>query len=76
MATKKRRGLGLKAIVVILLIIGTMIFWGVIGNDEAQKIEKTCDVGMKIGNIELCWLWHKNFIGEIQEELEKNKPKQ
>lgn len=58
-----RGGLIVIIVVILLLILG----WGFIGGQQAQKVGITCDMG--IGD-SLCWKWHTNIIGQIQEGIE------
>jgi len=51
-------------IIFFVLLILAVLVWGFIGGQEAQKIGVTCDMG--IGN-SLCWKWHTNIIGQVQE---------
>jgi hypothetical protein len=54
-------------IVVVLVILGILLVWGFIGANEAQNPGITCDTG--IGH-SLCWKWHTNPLGELQEAFE------
>ena len=57
----------LKIGLILLVVIMFFVVWGLIGANEAEKIGVTCDVG--ISEDRLCWKWHKNFIGEVQEGI-------
>ena len=54
-------------VVVIAIILGILLVWGLVGANEAKSVGVTCDTG--IGD-SLCWKWHKNAIGQFQEALE------
>ena len=41
---------------------------GFIGGSKAKNIGITCDFGIGDGET-LCWKWHKNAIGDVQEGL-------
>jgi len=62
--------MGIKWLNVVLIfsviLFVALLVWGVLGGVEAQGIGVTCDVGL---TDYLCWKWHKNPIGEIQEVL-------
>ena len=62
MINKKAKGSG--AIIFFILLIVAFSIWGFIGGSEAQSIGVTCDMG--IGD-SLCWKWHTNTFGSIQE---------
>ena len=54
----------------ILIIIGILVvllIWGLIGGQQSQEIGITCDFGL---GENLCWKWHTNVIGQIQEGFE------
>lgn len=53
-------------ILITILILLIIFIWGFIGGQEAQKVGVTCDMGIGEDDT-LCWQWHKNIIGEIQE---------
>ncbi|MFW6283108.1 MAG: hypothetical protein ACOC1P_03605 [Minisyncoccales bacterium] len=52
---------------IIGVIIMFFIVWGLIGANESDKVGTTCDVG--VFEDRLCWKWHKNFIGEVEEGI-------
>lgn len=56
----------IKTILVILVVLlAVFLVWGLIGGSQAKDIGVTCDSGGKT----LCWTWHTNAVGEIQEGL-------
>ena len=62
---KLAKGGGAIALIIFLLIL--FFGWGFLGGQEAQKIGITCDMGL---GDSLCWKWHKNIVGQVQEGLE------
>ncbi len=56
----------------LLLILGLLVViflvWGFIGGGQAKDIGITCDSGVGDGQT-LCWSWHKNVVGQIQDGL-------
>ncbi|OGJ17867.1 hypothetical protein A3K73_04340 [Candidatus Pacearchaeota archaeon RBG_13_36_9] len=59
-------------IIIILIILGVLLVWGLIGANEAKSAGVTCDTG--IGD-SLCWKWHKNALGQFQEAIGDLKDK-
>ena len=55
-------------LIVIGVLLGTILIWGLIGGNEASSIGVTCDMG--VGD-SLCWKWHKNLIGQAGEAIGK-----
>lgn len=53
-------------LILVLVVVGIFVVWGVLGGMEAQKIGVTCDMGL--GDI-FCWNWHTNAIGQTGEFL-------
>lgn len=60
--------MGIKIIVILLAILGVVLVWGLIGGAKSDNIGYTCDVGLGDGGT-LCWKWHKNVVGQVQESL-------
>jgi len=54
-------------VIVIAIILGVLLVWGLIGGNEAKDPGVTCDTG--IGD-SLCWKWHTNPLGQLQEAIE------
>jgi hypothetical protein len=54
-------------LIVLAILIGIILVWGFVGGLEADKVGISCDIGL--GN-SLCWKWHKNVVGELQEFLD------
>ncbi len=57
-----------KWVLVVIVIVAVLLVWGLIGGGQAQAIGKTCDMGIGDGHT-LCWTWHTNAIGQMQEGL-------
>ena len=54
-------------VVIVVIILAVLLVWGLIGANEARSVGVTCDTG--IGD-SLCWKWHTNVIGQIQEAID------
>ncbi|PJE81334.1 hypothetical protein COU58_03030 [Candidatus Pacearchaeota archaeon CG10_big_fil_rev_8_21_14_0_10_32_42] len=55
--------------VTIGMILLVLIIWGLIGSSQVSEIGNTCDIGIDDqGNI-FCWTWHRNMVGDIQDNL-------
>ena len=52
----------------LVLLILVLLIWGFIGGSQVKDIGVDCDFGISDGET-LCWKWHKNAVGEIQEGL-------
>ncbi|MFA5764456.1 MAG: hypothetical protein WC915_06630 [archaeon] len=52
----------------VLLVV--ILVWGLIGSSQSAKIGTTCDFGIGEDGSVLCWTWHKNIIGDIQETFD------
>lgn len=50
------------------LLILIFLIWGFIGGSKAKDIGIDCDFGISDGET-LCWNWHKNAVGELQDGL-------
>lgn len=61
---KKSGGRGVLLFFILLIII--LGIWGFIGGAVAQDTGVTCDMG--IGDT-FCWIWHKNFVGQVEEGI-------
>lgn len=57
-----------KLITILVIVLLVLLVWGLVGGQEAEKIGVTCDVGLGEEDV-LCWKWHKNVIGEVQEAI-------
>ena len=58
-------------IVVVVVAVLVLLAWGLVGSSEAAKVGTTCDFGLgKSGDV-LCWNWHRNIIGNIQDAINK-----
>ena len=55
-------------LIVIGLIVVVSLVWGFIGGSQASDIGTTCDTGIGDGET-ICWSWHKNVIGQVQDGL-------
>ena len=58
----KNRGI----IIFFVLLILAVLVWGFIGGQQAKDVGITCDMGL---GDSLCWKWHQNVVGEVQEFL-------
>ncbi|MDP3992456.1 MAG: hypothetical protein U1B79_00835 [Candidatus Pacearchaeota archaeon] len=58
-------GGGILTFFIILIVI--LLVWGFIGGSIAKDIGVTCDMGI---GTSLCWKWHTNIVGQIQEGIE------
>jgi len=67
MAKKKNSNTGFIVVLIFLLVIIAVLVWGLIGANQAEKIGVTCDFGL--GDNTLCWTWHQNVVGDIQEGI-------
>lgn len=52
-----------KIIIVVAVVLGILLVWGIIGGIYANDVGVTCDIGIAGDN--LCWKWHKNVVGQI-----------
>ena len=55
--------------IVIGIILLVLLVWGLIGSSEAAKIGTTCDLGINNEGNMLCWKWHRNVVGDIQDKF-------
>ena len=55
-------------LIVVGLIVVVSLVWGFIGGSQASDIGTTCDTGIGDGET-ICWSWHKNVIGKVQEGI-------
>lgn len=56
-----------KSIVIITVILGAIIAWGIIGGVQASSAEKICDVGFTA----FCWKWEATSKVVSDSEVEK-----
>jgi len=54
-------------LIILAIILGILLVWGLIGANEAKDPGVTCDTGI---DNSLCWKWHKNALGQFQEAIE------
>ena len=54
---------------ILVLLILIFLIWGFIGSGQSKDIGITCDFGIGDDGKVLCWNWHKNVVGEIQDGL-------
>lgn len=52
---------------IIFLLLIVIFIWGFVGGQAAKKVGVTCDTGFTES---FCWFWHKNPVGEFQDDLE------
>ena len=59
--------MGLIKTILVILVVLLVVFlvWGFIGGSQAKDIGVTCDAGGE----SLCWRWHTNVVGELQDGL-------
>jgi hypothetical protein len=53
-------------IIIIAVVVGVLLLWGLIGGNEVQSIGKTCDFGL---GETFCWKWHTNALGQVGENI-------
>jgi len=55
------------------IVIGTIVLvllaWGFIGSSQAAEIGTSCDIGIGDDGNALCWTWHRNIVGDIQDNF-------
>jgi len=54
---------------ILVSLILVLLIWGFIGSSQSKEIGITCDFGIGDDGKALCWKWHKNEIGELQDGL-------
>ncbi len=57
-------------IVIIGVILLVFLVVGLIGSSQASKIGTTCDLGVNDRGSVFCWKWHRNVVGDIQDNLD------
>jgi len=61
---------GQLAIIITIGILLIFLIWGLIGSSQVSKIGNTCDIGINdLGSV-FCWKWHRNIVGDIQDNLD------
>ena len=60
----------MKFLIVIGVIILLFISWGLIGSSQVSKIGNTCDIGINSQGSVFCWKWHRNVLGDAQDNLD------
>ena len=66
--------------VVIVLVV--LLIWGLVGSSAVAKVGNTCDMGIRSSSVNgevnnsyaLCWSWHRNLIGNIQDAINGGTP--
>jgi hypothetical protein len=53
----------------VVIILAVLLFWGLIGSSETEKIGTTCDLGINNDGNMFCWKWHRNVVGDIQDNF-------
>ena len=56
-------------IIVGVIILVVLLVWGLMGSSEVAKIGTTCDFGINSEGSVLCWKWHRNVAGDIQDKF-------
>ncbi len=54
---------------ILVSLILVLFIWGLIGSSQSKEIGITCDFGIGEDGKVLCWKWHKNALGELQDGL-------
>lgn len=57
-------------IVTIGIILLVFLAWGLIGSSQVSEIGNTCDLGVNDQGSVFCWKWHRNIVGDIQDNLD------
>lgn len=57
-----------KIFVILVVLLLVLLVWGFIGGSQAKDIGTTCDSGISDGQT-LCWNWHQNPIGDLQDAI-------
>ena len=55
-------------VIILVLVLVVALVWGFIGGSKAKDVGTTCDSGIGDGST-ICWRWHQNVIGDIQDGL-------
>lgn len=61
----------MKALILVGIILGVLLVWGLIGSSIAADIGNTCDIGIGNDGSVFCFTWHQNIIGEIGDVIDK-----
>jgi hypothetical protein len=61
----------LNIIIGVIIILLVLLVWGLIGSSEVAKIGTTCDLGINNDENMLCWKWHRNVVGDIQDKFDE-----
>ena len=56
-------------IAIIGIIFLALLVWGLIGSSQVSKIGNTCDIGINNHGSVFCWKWHRNIIGDFQDNV-------
>lgn len=56
-------------LIIICIVLFSLLVIGSIGANEAKPEGVTCDIGLF--NEKLCFLWHQNDLGKLQEAWDK-----
>ena len=62
----------LKILVLVGIILLVLLLWGAMGSVQASEIGTTCDLGITGGDkgeYVLCWKWHRNIVGDVQDKF-------
>jgi hypothetical protein len=60
----------MKALAIVSIVVIVLLVWGLIGSSQAAKIGNTCDLGINEHGSIFCWTWHRNAVGDIQDNLD------
>lgn len=68
MALQKKQ---MKILIIVGIILGILLVWGLIGSSIVSDIGKSCDIGINKSGSMFCWKWHQNVIGDIGDAIDK-----
>ena len=60
----------MKTLMIIGVIVLVLVIWGLVGSSIASDIGTSCDIGLGEDGNALCWTWHRNAIGDIQDKFD------
>lgn len=59
----------MKILGIIGIVLVVLLVWGLIGSSQVSKIGNTCDIGINDQGSIFCWKWHKNVVGDFQDNV-------
>jgi hypothetical protein len=60
----------MKIWIIIIFLVMVLLIWGFIGSAQSSKIGTTCDLGINSAGSVFCWKWHRNVIGDLQDNFD------